>query len=158
MTTMRRKDKEIAAEEAIRLLTECEYGVLSTVDADGQPYGIPLNYVYTDHQLYFHCALGGHKLDNIQSNPKVSFCVVGHCTVLPSRFGTEYESAVAFGVASEVHGPERHAALLALLSKYSADYMEAGKAYIQKHDAATRVIKISITRISGKNSPAKPKP
>ncbi len=158
MKAMRRKDKEIAADEAVKLLAEGEYGILSTVDDAGQPYGIPLNYVYKDQHIYFHCALTGHKLDNLEGNPKVSFCVVGHAKVLPSQFATEYASAVAFGKASQVQGPERHDALWALISKYSAAYMDEGNAYIQKHDAATRVIKISITRISGKISPAKPKP
>ena len=65
---------------------------------------------------------------------------------------------MAFGVASEVQGPERHDALLALISKYSAAFMEAGNAYIEKHDQATQVIKIRIERISSKRSPAKPKP
>ncbi|MCP4630772.1 MAG: hypothetical protein GY850_45770 [bacterium] len=45
MKEMRRKDKEIGTDETIKLLTECEYGVLSTVGDDGQPYGVPLNYV-----------------------------------------------------------------------------------------------------------------
>ncbi|MBI5895396.1 MAG: pyridoxamine 5'-phosphate oxidase family protein [Desulfobacterales bacterium] len=56
---MRRKDKEIAADEAVKLLAEGEYGILSTVDDAGQPYGIPINYVYKDHHIYFHCALTG---------------------------------------------------------------------------------------------------
>ena len=62
---MRRKDKEIGTDEAINLLTKCEYGVLSTVGNDGQPYGVPLNYTYKDNCIYFHCALKGHKIDNI---------------------------------------------------------------------------------------------
>ncbi len=36
MREMRRKDKEIGTDETINLLTECEYGVLSTVDNDAQ--------------------------------------------------------------------------------------------------------------------------
>ncbi len=60
MKEMRRTDKEIGTDEAVRLLTECEYGVLSTVGNDGQAYGVPLNYVYKDNCIYFHCALSGH--------------------------------------------------------------------------------------------------
>jgi len=155
MRKMRRKDKEIGTDEAINLLAECEYGVLSTVDNDGQPYGLPLNYAYKDNCIYFHCALTGHKIDNIDSNPNVSFCAVGDTKVLPSEFSTDYVSAVAFGVASEVQGTERYNALVLLLEKFSPDFMEEGKKYIEKLDKVTKVIKIEIQHISGKRAPAK---
>ena len=155
MREIRRKDKEIATDEAIKLLTECEYGVLSTVDNEGQPYGVPLNYVYKDNCIYFHCALTGHKIDNIDHNSKVSFCAVGDTKVLPSEFATEYVSAVAFGVASEVQGTERYNALVWLLEKYSSEFIEEGKKYIENFDKSTKVIKIEIQHISGKRAPAK---
>ena len=155
MREMRRKDKEIGTDEAINLLAECEYGVLATVDNNGQPYGLPLNYAYKDNCIYFHCALTGHKIDNIDSNPKVSFCAVGDTEVLPSEFSTDYVSAVAFGVASEVQGTERYNALVLLLEKFSPDFMEEGRKYIEKLDKVTKVIKIEIQHISGKRAPAK---
>lgn len=157
MKIMRRKEKAIEINEAIELLTNCEYGILSTADNDGQPYGVPLNYVYKDNHIYFHSALTGHKIENIKNNPKVSFCTIGDTKVIPSLFGTEYVSVVAFGVASEAQGSERYDALLWLLEKYSQDYIEEGKAYIRKYDKVTKVIKISIKSISGKSSPAKSK-
>ena len=152
---MRRKDKEIGMDEAIRFLAGCEYGVLSTVDIDGQPYGVPLNYAYKDNCIYFHCSLTGHKIDNIDDNPKVSFCVVGDVKVLPAEFTTEYVSTVVFGVASEVQGGERYDALVLLLEKYSPDFMEDGRKYIEKLDKVTKVIKIEIQHISGKRAPEK---
>ena len=155
MREMRRKDKEIGTDEAISLLTKCEYGVLSTAGNDGQPYGVPLNYAYKDNCIYFHCALAGHKIDNIESNPKVSFCAVGDTKILPSEFSTEYVSAVAFGVASEVQGSERYNALVLLLEKFSPEFIEEGKKYIEKLDKVTKVIKIEIEHISGKKAPVK---
>jgi len=155
MRKIRRKDKEIGKDEAINLLAKCEYGVLSTIGNDGQPYGVPLNYAYKDNCIYFHCALTGHKIENIDNNPNVSFCAVGDTKVLPSEFSTNYVSAVAFGVASEVQGTERYHALVWLLDKYSPEFIEEGKKYIEKHDKATKVIKIEIQHISGKRAPAK---
>lgn len=152
---MRRKDKGIEAGDSIKLLIECEYGILSTIDNDGQPYGVPLNYVYKDNHIYFHSALNGHKIENIRNNPKVSFCAIGDTKVLPSKFGTEYVSVVVFGVATEAQGPERDNALIWLLEKYSSEFIEEGKDYIKKHDKVTKVIKIRIEHISGKISPAK---
>jgi len=155
MKNLRRSDKKIETDEAIKLLAACEYGVLSTVDSDGQPYGVPLNYVYKDNCIYFHCALKGHKLDNIAANPRVSFCATGDTKLQPSEFSTDYVSAVAFGVASEVQGPERYNALIWILEKYSPAFMEKGKTFIEKHDNATKVVKIEIEHISGKRAPAK---
>ena len=154
MKKMRRQDKEMETAKAVQLLSAGEYGILSTTAADGQPYGVPLNYVYHDDAIYFHCALNGHKIENIKNNPRVSFAVVGHSKVIPARFTTEYESVLVFGVASEIQGPERYDALLWLVEKYSPAFIAEGKAYIEKHDKVTQVIKIDIERISGKLSPA----
>lgn len=132
------------------LLDSAEYGVLSTVDTDGQPYGVPLNYVYRNHSIYFHCAQSGQKIDNMDSNAKVSFCVVGKTKVLPDQFATDYESTVVFGVATEIAGAERYNALVWLLEKYCAAFVEEGKQYIALKDQVTKVYKIAITHISGK--------
>ena len=150
MRTIRRSDREITTREARAILDCAEYGVLSTVGKDGQPYGVPLNYVYRNDSIYFHSALTGQKLDDIEYNSKVSFCVVGNTKVLPDKFATEYESAMAFGVASEINGIERHNALLWLLEKYCPDFLEEGKLYIEQKDKTTKVFKIEINHISGK--------
>jgi uncharacterized protein len=150
MKKIRRKDREITTRETIEILASAEYGVLSTVGKDGQPYGVPLSFVYKNNSIYFHCALIGQKLDNITDNPRVSFCVVGKTKVLPDKFAIEYESAIAFGLASEVYGNERYNALVWLLERYCLDFIEDGKEYIELKDKATKVIKIEISHISGK--------
>lgn len=150
MKDIRRSDRKITIQEAKSILDTAEYGVLSTVGTNGQPYGVPLSYVYRNNAIYFHCAPGGHKLDNIESNEKVSFCVVGNTRVLPDKFTTEYESAVVFGVASEAGGIERHDALVWLLEKYCPEYIVEGKQYIEQMGKITKVLKIEIHHISGK--------
>ena len=150
MKDIRRSDRVITIQEAKFLLDNTEYGIMSTVSKDGQPYGVPLSYVHKGRSIYFHCAISGHKLENIKHNAKVSFCVVGKTKVLPDKFGTEYESAVVFGLASEVNGAEKHDALVWLLEKYCSDFIEEGKRYIEQKDKITKVFKIEIDRISGK--------
>lgn len=147
---VRRKDRELSVDLATQLLAEGEYGVLSTVGMDGQAYGVPLNYVFKNNCLYFHCALEGHKLDNIKANNKVSFCVVGRAKVLPDQFSTQYESVVVFGTASEVQGSERREVLLSFVEKYSPEFIEEGKKTIAKYNDKTRVIKVDINHVSGK--------
>ena len=150
MRNIRRKDRALETQDATKLLSNGEYGILSTVGENNQPYGVPLSYVYENNSIYFHCALDGHKIENIVNNPKVSFCVIGNTKILPEKFATEYESAVAFGVASEIQGAERNKALLLLLEKYSPEFIEEGHKYIEKLNKATKVIKLAIDHISGK--------
>jgi uncharacterized protein len=83
-------------------------------------------------------------------NPRVSFCVVGKTKVLPDKFATEYESAMAFGVVSEVVGAERESALRWLLEKYSPAHMKEGQEYIGQKGSATKVMKIAVDHVSGK--------
>jgi uncharacterized protein len=150
MRELRRKDRKSTQEETTELLTRGEYGILSTVDKDGQPYGVPLSYVYRNEAIYIHSDLKGHKLDNIAANPKVSFSVVGNVQLLAQQFTTNYESVVAFGTATEISGNEKNDALFGLIEKYSPEFLEEGKKYIQSDNKITQVIKISIDHISGK--------
>ncbi len=150
MQNMRRNDRAISEEDALVLLANGEYGVISTVGRDGQPYGVPVNYCVIGRGIYFHCAVEGHKIDNITHNPRVSFCVVGNTRVLPRRFTTQYRSAIVFGVIGEVFEDEKQTALEGLLKKYSADFFEKGVKYIEASGKKTRVFKISITEITGK--------
>lgn len=150
MKLLRRKDRGMDVREATELLAAGEYGVLSTVGQDAQPYGVPLSYVYRDGAIYLHCAVEGHKLENIAANPRVSFCVVGKTRVLPEKFATEYESVIAFGSASEVAGEEKKSALLWLVEKYSPDFLPEGRKYIESSHDSTRVVKVAIDHLSGK--------
>lgn len=65
---MRRKHCEIKdPQEMIRILASTNIGRLATVDPEGYPYITPLNFVFHEGCVYFHCAPEGEKLDNLQS-------------------------------------------------------------------------------------------
>ncbi len=147
---MRRSDRQIGEEEALKLLKEAQYGVLSTIGENGYAYGVPLNYAYSDGALYFHCAQEGGKLNNIAFNNKVSFCVLGTSKPVADKFTYKYTSTIVFGKCTEVFDSEKEAALLALIEKYSGEYMEAGRKYIRNDFNVTKVMKISIEHITGK--------
>ncbi len=147
---LRRKDRGTTETEARELLDRGEYGVLSTVSADGIPYGVPLSYCVIDNAIYFHSALEGHKLENITAGDRVSFCVVGATHVLPEKFSTRYESVIVSGRATEVLDMEKQRALEGLVAKYSAGFCEAGLKYIASDSKRTRVFRIDIKAISGK--------
>jgi nitroimidazol reductase NimA-like FMN-containing flavoprotein (pyridoxamine 5'-phosphate oxidase superfamily) len=148
---LRRKDRALSREEALRILSRGEYGVISTVSADGQPYGTPISFCVLDGSLYFHSAPEGQKLDNLSVNSKVSFCVVGRTQVEPEKFGTKYESVIVFGTATEVFDSEKRSALVGLITKYSKEFIGDGLRYIDSSSKDTRVYKISIDSITGKS-------
>lgn len=148
---IRRADREILECEAKGILEKGEFGVLSTVSTDGQPYGVPLNYSYAEDVIYFHCATDGHKLKNLSDNSRVSFCVVGRTEVLPDKFSTRYESVIVFGQAFELSGDEKHKGLLEIVKKYSPEFIKEGLQYIEKAIHKAKVYKIAIESISGKS-------
>jgi uncharacterized protein len=147
---IRRADRALSSEATLQILKKGEYGTLSTVSPDGQPYGVPVSFAYAGNALYFHCAVEGHKLENLAANPRVSFCVVGATEVLPGQFATCYESAVAFGAACELSGDAKRTALKELLKKYSPDFLEKGEKYIASDIEKTKVFMIEIEALSGK--------
>ncbi|SHH67962.1 pyridoxamine 5'-phosphate oxidase family protein [Clostridium grantii] len=149
---MRRKEKEITKDKCEEILYKGEYGVLSTIGLNGYPYGTPLNYVYFEGNIYFHSAIDGHKLENIKENNKICFSVVGDVELIPEKFTTKYESVVIFGEATVIKGKEKVDALLALIKKYSNDYLIEGDKYILKDSNVTEVIRISVDHMTGKAS------
>lgn len=50
---IRRKDRILDNELAIRLLEEAEYGFLAMSGINGYGYGIPINYVKEGDSIYF---------------------------------------------------------------------------------------------------------
>lgn len=149
---MRRKDRELSKEEAHQILAEGEYGILSTVSDDNVPYGTPMSYAFENGKIYMHCTnVGGLKLSNLKNNSNACFTVVGSTELLPDKFGTKYTSAIAFGKVCVITDEEqKKEALLAILSKYSSEYMEAGIKYMEAAASKVNVLVLDIIELSGK--------
>jgi hypothetical protein len=147
---LRRKERALTEPEAMEILERGEYGILSTRDPDGRPYGIPLSYCLDNGAIYIHCAVEGHNLNNIGADSRVSFCVIGTTEVLPDKFATRYESVVISGRATEAFAEEKQQALEGFLAKYSAQFRKSGLEYIEAKRERTRVFKIGIEDMCGK--------
>ncbi|WP_346917563.1 pyridoxamine 5'-phosphate oxidase family protein [Clostridium sp.] len=148
---MRKKDREVLGEDIEKILINGEYGILATVGESGYPYAVPLSYVYQDNSIYFHCAKEGHKLENIEKSPKVSFCVVTDTEVLPGKFSTNYKSIIAFGESKELIGDLKGDILLKFIEKYSRNFIEEGKRYIERAQDSAKIVEIKIEHITGKS-------
>jgi len=151
MKNMRVIKRQMSDEQALELLKKGEYGVLSTVNAENQPFGTPLSYIFMEGSVYFHCAIVGTKLDNIKNNSKVCFTVIGKTQILPEQFSTNYESVMVFGNATLINGDEKVSVFKEILKKYSNDYYEEGMKYIEKAKDKATVVKINIDSFTGKH-------
>lgn len=136
------------------LLNISEYGFLSLgTSENGYGYGIPISYVYDEeaNTLYFHCAPEGQKLDLINQNNKVSFCVVGVTKPIAEQFTTLFESVISYGKADiNLSDEEKRKALRLLVNKYSKGFEEIGEKYIDKSWSRTATFKIEIEHITAK--------
>lgn len=147
---LRKQDRKLSDEETLGILRKGEYGVLSMCTDDNSAYGVPVNYTFSNNEIYIHCAMEGSKLDFLRNNNKVSFCVVGNTELLPAKFSTLYESVIVFGMATEIDGEEKRKALIHLIEKYSNDYIQEGMGYINRAIEKTNMIKVSIESFCGK--------
>jgi len=146
---MRRKDRETSAEKAMEILSNAQYGFLSTIGENGYPYAIAVNHVIVDGRICFHCAASGAKTSNIAANSKVCFSVANSPEVLAQALSTAYESAVAFGTARQLEGEEKIKVLEAIFGKFAPNYAGASD-YMKKHGAVTAIYEIEIDHLTGK--------
>jgi len=146
---MRRSDRLLSETEAKQILTQGEYGILSTIGEDGYPYGVPLSYAFDGDKIYIHGAAEvGHKFENLGFCDKVCFTVVGATEVLPSKFATKYESVIVFGTVKPV--ANKLEALEKVRIKYSPDFEETGKKYEKAAEQKVAVYEIQVEKITGK--------
>jgi nitroimidazol reductase NimA-like FMN-containing flavoprotein (pyridoxamine 5'-phosphate oxidase superfamily) len=106
-------------------------GRIASIDKNGYPQVIPMNFVYHDGAIYMHSHPFGEKLDNIRRNPNVGFEVDQHICFLPSYYfhptdasqaDTLYISVVIKGKAEIVEDKDEKArALNALMEKYQKE-------------------------------------
>ena len=148
---IRRKDRILDNELAIRLLEEAEYGFLAMSGINGYGYGIPINYVKEGDSIYFHCAPHGNKRYCLRQTPTGCFRVVGATKRVPEKSTTGYESTIAFGeIHLDLPEEERRYALRLLVNKYSSAFKEIGEKYIEKSFYRTNILRLDISHISGK--------
>jgi len=115
-------------EKIIEFLSSQQTGRISSIDENGYPQIIPMNFVYISDVIYMHSHVRGEKLDNIRRNQKVGFEVDKNLEFLPSYFSdptdasladTLYISVVIKGNASIISDKEeKTTALNGLMKKY----------------------------------------
>lgn len=158
MIGLRRTDKGIKKRgEVEEVLKGAEVGRLGTC-VDGEPYVVPLSFVYHQGKILFHGARLGKKMENISRNPRVCF-EVDTGEVIPAddpcNFNFNYRSVIANGTARILNDPgEMVEALRLLVEKYAPGM--GGSLTVDKVQSFKNltVVEITIEDMVGKKSPA----
>ena len=146
---MRRNKQQISTEECIDILTHAKRGVLALSGDDGYPYAVPLNFVYEDGHLYFHCAMEGHKIDAVNSCDKASFCVLNDGEQEPNDWWYHFKSVIVFGRVCVMEDREKVYEKLRLLgNKYFPNVQVTEEE--MKAAPRTAVIDLTIEHMTGK--------
>lgn len=106
-------------------LSRQEIGHLTTVDEEGWPQTVPINYLWKTGRLFFHSGLRG-KMEHLRRNPKVAFVVTealglltSEITAAPCQDTQLGRSVMIRGLASEVRSPEEKLLILnKIIDKY----------------------------------------
>ena len=152
---------EIKSYEKIKeFLSEEHVGRIASIDENGYPQIIPMNFAFANDSIYMHSYTRGEKLDNISRNNKVGFEVDRELEFLPSYFShptdasqadTLYISVVIKGKAVFVEDDDEKAfGLNELMKKYQP---EGNYVPIQNNDLVldeVAVIKVIPDSIKGK--------
>lgn len=143
-----------------KFLNEEHVGRIATIDKNGFPQIIPMNFVFTNNSIYMHSHVIGEKLTNMKHNTKVGFEVDRELEYLPSYFEDEYDASFAdtLYISVVIKGNshiidtknEKAFALNSLMSKYQPE----GRYQTIKQNMrildAVKIIKINPIVITGK--------
>ena len=147
-------------DKIIKFLSEESTGRISSIDKEGFPQIIPMNFVFLNNSVYMHSHIRGEKIENIKRNSKVGFEVDRNLEFLQSYFSdpddasladTLYISVVIKGEAILVEDKkEKVLALNGLMKKYQPE----GRYIPMREDMdvldATAVIKVTPKEMNGK--------
>lgn len=149
---MARKNQSLEMSQIIKILNNEKRGVLSVHGENGYPYGLPINYWYNEENgyIYFHSGKKGHKIDAINADNKVSFCVYDEGFRRDGEWALNISSVIAFGKIHIVEDCETSLDIFRRMSlKYTSD-IEYIESEIQKYAKGTLCYELRPEHITGK--------
>ena len=150
---MRRTERSMSLNDVKEFLTIAPVGRLR-LSLNDHPYVVPLNYVFFDEKIYFHCSIEGQKLYYLKRNHRICFEVDEFHGITkgdkPCSCRAQYRSMIIKGNAKLVlETGVKLAVFKKLIEKYTGDIVTSfdDKPFIQ-----TQIVEITIDRITGKQN------
>jgi len=135
--------KNLDEKAARKLLKEQRIGHLGCVLESGEPYVVPVNYLFKEDGIYVH-SLPGQKLDALRANGKI--CL----QVEKIKDSCQWQSAIAFGEFQEI---KRMNEKIEILKEFSArfEHLTPVEAMIEEqwNLGGLVVFRLDIKRVSG---------
>ena len=147
-----RKNQRLTNTQIVEILNREKRGVLSVYGENGYPYGLPINYWYNEENgyIYFHSGKKGHKIDAINSDNKVSFCVYDEGFRTDGEWALNISSVIVFGKIHVVEDMEKSVEIYRSLSlKFTSD-VEYIDSEIQRFVKVTLCYELRPEHITGK--------
>lgn len=165
---MRRKDRILDEHQALQIIDECEYAVISAID-DNEIFSIPISIARDEKSIFIHGAVGGTKQKLFSNGKDVTLVCVSYNKVpivskeqlnlmkddykaLGSKvFTTEYKSAICKSKAYLIKDDEAKIKALRLLcEKYTPNYMSTFEVAARGSLKVTNIYELKITSLSAK--------
>lgn len=145
---MRRTEREMTDRAFMEQVLRDAGELYLAMNAEGAPYVLPVNFVFFEGGIWFHCATEGRKLDLLRADPRGAFTAAVDIAVEGTT--TRYRSVCGTGLAEVVTDPQsKNEALKALAARFQAPCVFPVS---EQKFAATCVIRIAIESLTGKYS------
>ena len=147
-----RKHLELTREDCVDVLQTAKRGVLSVIEENGYPYGMPMNHWYNeaDGCIYFHCGLAGHRTDALRKDGRVSFCVHDGGTPMENHWALSFRSVIVFGRVEILSDPEVIVDITTRLSHKFTQVEEYIRQEIASAGHRTMLLRLTPEHICGK--------
>ena len=158
---LRRGDHSFQETEAIEALLHSALVGRVGVISHGEPYVVPMNFVYENEKIFIHGASEGRLIEAIKANPRVCFEIDEYVATLPDpvlcEFDTAYASVVCYGqarvlddITSRTEGLKRIARKYAPREHADALREETVEAFRGVENSHTAIIEIAVEQMTGK--------
>lgn len=142
--TPKANEFQLDAEQSLSVLESRDIGILSTMNEDGTPYAVPVNYIFVNGKIYIRTSPHGQKISNIIRDPECSFAVFD-AEGYNSKGKVDFESVSVKGKARLITDNKEEMEILRdVANKYKKS--ENG---LEKEASALIVIEIVIEKITG---------
>lgn len=146
---MRRFKQQLTSQECDQVLSYEKRATLAVQGENGYPYAIPINFLYKDGKVYFHCAKAGQKIDAMRANPHV--CLTLHDAGHPveGKQGLDVRSVIVFGT---VHMMDANNATMSVCREFGLKYFDESYVdhEIEKAGKRVQMVEITIDHMTGK--------